>query len=70
MYLQALDRVRERKRVREPTLVFQKVAHARAPREDELRHILDNLGLVLGREGGEPLGETLMRVRYACDLVE
>jgi hypothetical protein len=42
-----------------PTLVFDEVAHASSPGEHQLGHILDNLGLVLGRQGGEPLGKAL-----------
>jgi hypothetical protein len=43
-------RVKKRKR----TLVFDKIAHACAASEDELRHILDNLGLLLRRHRHEP----------------
>lgn len=43
------------------TFVFEEVAHAGAPRENELRDILDDLCLVLGRQGGEPLGQALGR---------
>lgn len=41
------------------TLVLEKVAHAGAAGEHQLRDVLDDLGLVLGREGGEPFGQTL-----------
>lgn len=42
----------------ERTLVFQKVAHARAARKDELRNVLDDLGLLLLRHRREPFRET------------
>jgi hypothetical protein len=32
-------------------LVFEEVAHARSTSEHKLRYILDDLGLILGREG-------------------
>jgi hypothetical protein len=38
------------------TFVLQEIAHASAASEDELRDVLDNLGLVFRREGGEPFG--------------
>lgn len=38
------------------TFVLEEVAHARAPRQDQLRDVLDDLGLILGRERGEPFG--------------
>jgi hypothetical protein len=41
------------------TFVLEEVAHARAAGEDELRDVFDNLGLVFGGEGGEPLGQAL-----------
>jgi hypothetical protein len=41
------------------TLILQEIAHASAAREDELRDVLDNLGLVFGCERGEPLCEAL-----------
>lgn len=41
------------------TFVLEEIAHAGAPGEDELGHILDDLGLLLGRQGGEPFGEAL-----------
>lgn len=43
------------------TFVFEEIAHARPARQNQLGHILDNLGLLLGRESGEPLGEALRR---------
>jgi len=36
--------------------VLEKIAHAGTAGEDELRDIFDDLGFVLGREGGEPFG--------------
>ena len=47
------------------TFVLKKVAHARASSEHELRDILDDLGLVLGREGGEPFRQAL-RMSAQC----
>jgi hypothetical protein len=38
------------------TFVLEEVAHASAAGEDELGDVFDNLGLVFGREGGEPFG--------------
>ena len=38
------------------TFVLDEIAHARPTCEDELRDILDDLGLVLWRQCGEPLG--------------
>ena len=39
-----------------PTFVLEEVAHACAAGEDKLRDVFDDLGLVFGRECGEPLG--------------
>ena len=47
------------------TLVLKEVAHARAASKDELRDVLDDLGLVLGRQRNEPLGEALGRCQRA-----
>lgn len=41
------------------TFVFEEVAHARAPGQDDLRDILDDLGLLLGRESRKPFGQAL-----------
>lgn len=49
-----------------PTFVLEEVAHARAAGEDELRDVLDDFGLVLGCERGEPLGEALRASAGAC----
>lgn len=43
----------------EATFVFEEIAHARSTLENQLGHILDNLGFLLRGESGEPLGETL-----------
>ena len=40
-------------------LVFEEIAHARTAGEDQLRHVFHDLGLVFGRECGEPFGQTL-----------
>ena len=42
-----------------PTLVFKEVAHACPASKDELSDILDDLGLVFGRERDEPFSQTL-----------
>ena len=44
---------------RSPTFVLKEVAHAGTAGEHELRHIFHDLGLVLGCQCGEPLGEAL-----------
>lgn len=44
------------------TSVFEEVTHACAAGEDELGDVLDDFGLVLGRQGGEPFSETLSSV--------
>ena len=46
---------------RDPPLTFilEEVAHARTAGEDELGDVLDDFGLVFGRERGEPLGQAL-----------
>lgn len=41
------------------TLVFKKVAHASSAGEDELRDVLDDLGLLLRRQCSEPLCQAL-----------
>ena len=51
------------------TFIFEKVAHARASREDQLRDVLDNLGLFLGRQGGEPFGEALGYVSFELNTL-
>ena len=43
------------------TFVLEKVAHPRPARKHQLSHILDNLGLFLGRESSKPLGQTLQK---------
>ena len=43
-----------------PTFVFEKIAHASSTGENELRDVLDDFGLVLGRERGEPFGQALL----------
>lgn len=48
-------------RVGEGTFVFDEVAHARPAGEDELRDVLDDFGLVLRRQSGEPFGQALKR---------
>lgn len=51
------------------TFVFEEVAHSRAACENQLRHVLDNLGFILWRKCGEPFGEALCEDEsYACDL--
>lgn len=44
-----------------PTLVFKEVAHSCATCQDRLGDVLDDLGLVLRRQGGEPFGKTLRK---------
>lgn len=41
------------------TFVLEEVAHPGPSRQDQLGNILDNLGLVLGRQSGKPLGQAL-----------
>jgi hypothetical protein len=48
-----------RGRGEEATFVFKEIAHPRPAGEHKLSHIFDNLGLLLGRQSGKPLGETL-----------
>lgn len=43
----------------ELAFVFEKVAHASPPSQDKLGNVLDDLGLVLGRQSGEPFGQAL-----------
>jgi hypothetical protein len=45
----------------EATFVFEEVAHSRPARQNQLGHIFDDLGLLLGRESGEPLSKALRR---------
>lgn len=45
----------------EATFVFEEIAHARPARQNQLRHIFDDLGLLLGRESSEPLSKALRR---------
>lgn len=48
-----------RDRGEEATFVLEEIAHPRPAGQHKLSHILDDLGLLLRRESGEPLGETL-----------
>lgn len=48
------------------TFVFEKVAHSRTTSQNQLGDILDNLGFVLGREGGEPFGQALEGLGVSC----
>lgn len=48
-----------RDRGEEATFVFEEIAHPRPAGQHKLSHILDDLGFLLRRECGEPLGETL-----------
>lgn len=48
-----------RDRGEEATFVFEEIAHPRPAGQHKLSHILDDLGLLLGGESGEPLGEAL-----------
>lgn len=41
------------------TFIFQKVAHASASGQHELRNIFDNLGFVFRRESREPFRQSL-----------
>lgn len=43
------------------TLVLEKIAHSRAAREDQLRHILNDFRFFLGRESSEPFGKSLKK---------
>jgi hypothetical protein len=43
------------------TFVFEEIAHSRPARQNQLGHIFDDLGLLLGRESGEPLRKALRR---------
>jgi hypothetical protein len=54
LYLEVRGRGEE-----EATFVFEEIAHPRPAGQDKLSHILDDLGLFLGGESSEPLGETL-----------
>lgn len=51
------------------TLVLDKVAHPGPARKDQLRDVLDNLGLVFGGQRGEPLGKALQISRQLQPLV-
>lgn len=42
-----------------PTLILKEIAHPRATGQNELGHILDDLGLLLGGESSEPFGKAL-----------
>lgn len=48
-----------RDRGEEATFVFEEIAHPRPAGQHKLSHIFDDLGFLLRRECGEPLGETL-----------
>lgn len=57
----------------ERTLVLQEVAHSRAPGQDKLGDVLDDLGFILGDQRGKPFrkalrGDRLVRLCLA-DLV-
>ena len=41
------------------TFVFEEIAHACATRQNQLGHILNDLGFLLGRESSEPFGQAL-----------
>ena len=41
------------------TFVFKEVAHPGAAGKDQLGYVLDDLGLVFRRQGGEPFCEAL-----------
>jgi hypothetical protein len=43
---------------KERTFVLKEIAHPGATGQDELSHILDNLGLLLRRESRKPFGKT------------
>lgn len=45
--------------------VFEEVAHARAPGEDELGDVFYDFGFVFWGEGCEPFCEALSRYQYA-----
>ena len=47
------------------TFIFQKVAHTSATREDDLRDIFDNFGLLFGRKSGEPFGQSLEWIKLS-----
>lgn len=47
------------------TFVLEKVAHAGAPRQNQLGDIFDDLRLVFRRESGEPFCKPLLVVRLA-----
>ena len=51
------------------TFVLEEVAHAGSAGEDELRDVLDDLGLVLGRQGGEPFGKAHLALPGEQDQV-
>lgn len=59
--------LRYRYRGEDATFVFQKIAHPRPAGQHQLGHILDDLGLLLGGESGEPLGEALERRKSKSD---
>lgn len=51
------------------TFVFEEVAHSRAACENQLRHVLDNLGFILWRKCGEPFSQALYEDElWACNL--
>lgn len=52
------------------TLVLEKVAHPRSSGQNKLRNVLDDLGLILGREGGEPFRQTLDSVSLMLSYLE
>lgn len=55
------ERARGLRASQEHTFILQEVAHAGATRQNQLGHILDDFGLFLGRESGEPFGKALRR---------
>jgi hypothetical protein len=50
---------------KERTFVLKEIAHPGATGQDELSHILDNLGFLLRRESRKPFGKTLDRSKFA-----
>jgi hypothetical protein len=48
----------------EHTFVLKEIAHPGPTGQDELGHIFDNLGLLLGRESRKPFGKALDRSKF------